>query len=449
VNRREFLAAPALTMAQSRRERPNIIFILADDLGYGDLGCYGQTTIATPNIDRMAAEGLKFNQAYAGSTVCAPSRCALMTGRHMGHATVRGNKRPELGLAPGEETVATLLKRAGYTTAMFGKWGLGGPGNASTPKRFGFDEFYGYFDQLHAHNFYPEHLWDNENEVFLTKNWFAARQEYAPDLIMDRAAQFLERRHDRPFLLFLTLTMPHANNELGHATGNGMEVPPGSAYLKRTEWPAPERGFAAMMERVDGYVGRVLESLRRTGRDNNTLVLFSSDNGPHKEGGHDPMFFKSSGPLRGTKRDLYEGGIRVPLIARWPGRIGPRRTTESIVAFWDVLPTFAELAGARTPGGLDGRSFTSVFSGATLPAPAYLYWEFHENGFAQAVRLGNWKGVRRDVGQPVELYDLASDIGEKNNVAAKHPEWVRRIEDAMRSARVDNPNFPVTPGKRT
>jgi arylsulfatase A-like enzyme len=265
---------------------------------------------------------------------------------------------------------------------------------------------------------------------------------------MDRTIEFLERMHDRPFLLFLTLTMPHANNELGAATGNGMEVPPGSQYLKRTDWPAPERGFAAMMERIDGYVGRVMATLRSTGLDENTLVIFTSDNGPHKEGGHNPDFFQSGGPLRGTKRDLYEGGIRVPFLARWPGNIGPRRTTESVVAFWDVLPTFAELAGTRAPGGIDGRSFASVFRGTASSPPSTMYWEFHENCFAQAVRTGNWKGVRRDVGQPIELYDLASDIGEKNDVAAKHPDWVKRIEEVMRTARVDNPNFPNTPGSR-
>jgi arylsulfatase A len=228
-----------------------------------------------------------------------------------------------------------------------------------------------------------------------------------------------------------------------------MEVPAGSEYLKRDDWPAPERGFAAMMERVDQYVGRILDSVRKTGVASNTLVMFSSDNGPHREGGHDPDYFHSSGPLRGTKRDLYEGGIRVPLIARWPGRIGPQRTTESIVSFWDILPTFAELAGTRVPSGLDGRSFAPVFNGTTMQGPPYLYWEFHENCFAQAVRIGNWKGVRRDVGQPIELYDLTTDIGEKNDIATKHPEWVKRMEETMRTARVDNPNFPITPGKRT
>ena len=439
---------PAATLAaqtSANRSKPNLVFILADDLGYGDLGCYGQKRLATPNIDRMAAEGLKFNQAYAGSTVCAPSRCVLMTGKHLGHATVRGNKRPELGLAEGEETVASLLRKSGYRTAMFGKWGLGGPGTGSTPTRRGFDEFFGYFDQLHAHNFYPEHLWDNENEVFLTDNWFSGRKKYAPDLAADRTIEFLRRKHDKPFVLFVTLTMPHANNELGHATGDGMEVPPGSKYLKES-WPAPERGFAAMMERIDGYVGRILSTIRDTGLENNTLVMFSSDNGPHREGGHNPDFFGSRGPLRGIKRDLYEGGIRVPFIARWPGRIGPDRTTESIVMFQDVMPTFAELAGMKAPSGIDGRSFASLFRGGSLPAPQYLYWEFHEAGFSQAVRMGNWKGVRTDVGKPVELYDLASDLGETRDIASSHPDVVKRIEDVMRTARVDNPNFPIRRG---
>jgi arylsulfatase A-like enzyme len=436
--------AAAQTAAVSGR-KPNIVFILADDLGYGDLGCYGQEQIATPNLDRMAREGLKFTQAYAGSTVCAPSRCALMTGKHTGHATVRGNKKPEVGLHEGEETIASVLRKAGYRTAMFGKWGLGGPGTGSTPTRRGFDEFFGYFDQQHAHNFYPEHLWDNENEVFLTDNWFGARKQYAPDLTTERALRFLRRQGDKPFLLFVTYTVPHANNELGRATGNGMEVPAGSRYSGR-DWPAAEKGFAGMMERLDGYAGQIFETLREQKLDDNTLVIFSSDNGPHREGGHDPDFFRSRGPLRGIKRDLYEGGIRVPLIARWPGTITPGRTTDAAIAFWDLLPTFAELAGVKTPPVVDGRSVASVFRGGSLPPTSGFYWEFHEGGFAQAARIGDWKAVRRDVGKPLELYDLASDIGEKHDVAAAHPDQVRQMEEFLQTARVDNPAFPVRRG---
>lgn len=441
MNRRHFLATPALALAQGR-VRPNFVFILADDLGYGDLGCYGQQTIATPHIDRLAAGGLRFTQAYAGSTVCAPSRCALYTGKHTGHCTVRGNKRPELGLLPEEECIGSVLRRAGYRTAMFGKWGLGGPGNGSTPARRGFDEFFGYFDQLHAHNFYPEHLWDNENEVLLTDNWFDARKQYAPDLITDRAIEFLRRRHESPFALFLTLTLPHANNERGRAQGNGMEVPAGSQYEKRN-WPAPERGFAAMLERLDGYVGRIVAALQQPGLESNTLVLFSSDNGPHREGGHDPDFFKSSGPLRGIKRDLYEGGIRVPFIARWPGKVPEGRTTGAVIAFWDVLPTLAELAGAAVPRGIDGHSFAAALRGEPYSPAAPLYWEFHEGGFLQAVRAGEWKGVRKNLG-PLELYNLSKDPGEGSNVAAAHAEVVRRIEGIMHAARTESPHFPIS-----
>jgi arylsulfatase A-like enzyme len=444
VNRREFLAAPLLAYVQGapKGQKPNLVFILADDLGYGDLGCYGQQQIATPNIDRLAKEGLKFTQAYAGSTVCAPSRCALMTGLHTGHCTVRGNKRPELGLKQGEETVGSLLRRAGYQAVMFGKWGLGGPGNGSTPTRRGFDEFYGYFDQLHAHNFYPEHIWDNENEIFLTANWFDAREQYVPDLVTDRITGFLKRKHDKRFVLFATYTVPHANNERGRTKGSGMEVPPGSKYEGR-DWPAPERGFAGMMERLDGYVGRILDALRESGLDDNTLVIFTSDNGPHREGGHDPNFFKSSGPLRGIKRDLYEGGIRVPFLARWPGKIKAAQTTDAVISFWDVLPTFAELAGTSVPKGIDGRSFAPLLSGRPIPAPSHLYWEFHEGGFFQAVRVGNWKGVRKDLG-PVELYDLATDLGETKDVSANHPAAVKRIEGIMKAARTDSRDFPIT-----
>lgn len=331
VDRRTFLAstAAALTPAASTAQpapRPNIILILADDLGYGDLGCYGQTRIQTPNLDRMAAEGIRFTSAYAGSTVCAPSRCSLMTGLHTGHARTRGNRSPDLPLRPEDVTVTEVLKQAGYRTALFGKWSLGELGSSGYPTRKGFDEWFGFFSQLHAHNYYPEHLLDGESAWLCRGNMGMQRRDYAPDLFTERALRFLEKQNRAtPFFLHLCYTVPHANNEMGRDTGDGMEVPSYGPYANRP-WPQPEKGFAAMITRMDADIGRILAALKRRGLDENTLVIFTSDNGPHREGGHDPRFFESSGPLRGIKRDLYEGGIRVPMIARWPARIrGGRR----------------------------------------------------------------------------------------------------------------------------
>jgi len=434
LNRREFLAS--LAAAQSGRMRPNIVFILADDLGYGDLSCYGQKQFSTPNIDRLAAEGMRFTQAYAGSTVCAPSRCVLMTGLHTGHARIRGNAR--VPLEPADVTVAELLQAAGYRTAMFGKWGLGNAGTTGIPNLQGFDEWYGYLDQRHAHSYYPDHLWHNQSEEILGENLGRPKQ-YSHDLFARRALDFLAAQDGRrPYYLNLTFTIPHANNELGRDTGNGMEVPDDQPFSDRP-WPQPEKNFAAMIARLDRDVGRILERV-----SDNTIVFFSSDNGPHKEGGHNAEFFRSSGPLRGMKRDLYEGGIRVPMLVRWPGRVPAGAVSDFPWAFWDFLPTAAELAGAAVPQGLDGRSVVPVLTGKTQPAHEYLYWEFHERGFSQAVRMDRWKGVR--VGRrsaPIELYDLEADPGERNNLAAGHPDIVARIAAIMQSARVESRAFPI------
>jgi len=450
MNRREFLSISTAALLTPRigaaADKPNILFILADDLAYGDLGCYGQKRILTPNLDRLAAEGVRFTQGYSGSTVCAPSRCCLMTGMHTGHATIRGNKKPEVGIQPNETTVANLLKRAGYRTAMFGKWGLGGPGTGSVPNARGFDSFFGYLDQQHAHNSYPEHLWENQNEFLLTANWFDQRKEFAPDLFTARTLEFLKTPADRPFFLCLTTTIPHADNELARLRGNGMEVPSDQPYSDR-DWPQIEKNFAAMITRMDSDVGRVLEQLKASGLERNTIVIFASDNGPHKEGGHDPEYFNSRGPLRGIKRDLYEGGVRVPFIVRWPGRIAPGRVSNQVVAFWDFLPTAAELAEVETPAGLDGISFVPVLLGKPQRSHEHLYWEFHEGGFKQAVRMGDWKGVRIDVGRKIELYSLKEDLAEKNDVAAQHPDIVAKVEALMKSARTDSREFPITPGK--
>lgn len=445
MQRRQFLqtltAAPAILSGQTKRP-PNIVFFLADDLGYGDLGCYGQTRIQTPNIDRLASEGIRFTQAYAGATVCAPSRCCLMTGKHTGHATVRGNKKPEVGLRRDEQTVAQVLKGAGYDTALFGKWGLGGPATGSVPNTRGFDQFFGYLDQLHAHTAYPEHLWDNQNEFFLTDNWFNQKKRFSPDLFADRALKWLNEPREKPFFLYFPTIIPHANNELGRVHPNGMEAPDLGPY-KDKDWPDPEKTFAAAITRMDGYMGRILETLERRGLAENTLIVFSSDNGPHAEGNHKPGFFESSGPLRGIKRDLYDGGIRVPTITRWKGTIKPGQVSDATWAFWDFLPTASALAGAKTPEGLDGLNATASLVEGRAVERSHFYREFHEGGFAQAVRKGPWKLVRQRPKFVSELYDVTKDVSERNNVAGQHPKVVAELEKLFTTSRTDNPNFPV------
>ena len=446
MNRRQFLASTLATgtaaYAQSSPSKPNIIFIMADDLGYGDLSCYGQKTIQTPNIDRLATEGMRFTQVYAGATVCAPSRCTLMTGKHQGHALVRGNRSPEVALRPEDVTVAEVLKRAGYTTALYGKWGVGGPVTSGRPNLKGFDDFFGYLSQWHAHTHYPEHLWENEIERFIRGNLGRRQGDYSHDLFTDRALKFLDREHDKPFFLYLPYTIPHTNNELGRATGDGMEVPDYGSYADK-DWPNPEKGFAAMIERLDRDVGRILDKLRERGMDEDTIVFFTSDNGPHREGGHDPDFFGSRGPLRGIKRDLYEGGIRVPTLARWPGKIEPGQVSDQAWAFWDVLPTLAELGGAMPPGDTDGISMVPTLLGKIQKQHEYLYWEFHERGFRQAIRMGDWKGVRLAKGAKIELYDLKKDLGEQDNIADKQPDVVQKIERLMKTARTESKEFPA------
>jgi arylsulfatase A-like enzyme len=453
VNRRGFLgtigaAAFSPALAQEAERPPNIVFILADDLGYGDLGCFGQKRLRTPNVDRLAAEGMRFTDAYAGSTVCAPSRCCLMTGLDTGHGRIRGNGSPTVGrvsLHSEDVTVAEILQQAGYRTGMFGKWGLGEAGSDGIPNKKGFDEWYGYLNQGHAHDYYPEHLWENESEVFLRGNLGGHRLDYSHDLIVERALEFLDKPVDRPFFLFLPITIPHANNEAGRATGDGMEVPDYGEFPTE-DWPNPEKGFAAMVTRMDRDVGRVMAKLKERGVDGNTIVIFSSDNGPHREGGHDPDFFHSRGPLRGIKRDLYEGGIRVPTIARWPGKIAAGSVSAHPWAFWDFLPTAAELAGARAPQGLNGTSIVPTLMGKKQEHPGHLYWEFHERGFTQGVRMGDWKAVRARPDAPVELHNLKSDLGEKSNVAAKQPMVVKQIEEILRSARTESYEFPIRSG---
>jgi arylsulfatase A-like enzyme len=441
-------ALPRPAPAQQPARKPNIIFILADDLGYGDLGCYGQKKIKTPNLDRMAAQGLRFTQAYAGSTVCAPSRCALMTGKHTGHCTVRGNARVPLG--KGESTIARLLRAVGYVTGLIGKWGLGEPGTTGHPNLQGFDYFFGYTDQRHAHNYYPDFLWRNQDKFPLPGNKVKGgvayeRATYSHDLFTQEALEFIARNKDRPFFLYLAYTIPHANNEAGK---NGMEVPNDEPYHNEP-WPQAQRNHAAMITRLDRDVGKLLDRLRELGLDENTIVFFSSDNGPHREGGGDPFFFRSSGPLRGFKRSLHEGGVRVPMIVRWPGRVPAGKTSDQVWAFWDFLPTACELAGAEPPRGVDGISVVPTLLGkGGQKQHEFLYWEFHEGGFQQGVRMGDWKAVREKLGGPLELYNLREDLGEKNDVAARHPDVEARIEAYLKTARTEDPRWPIKPGKK-
>ncbi|MBL8177582.1 MAG: arylsulfatase [Bryobacterales bacterium] len=443
ITRRAFLAGATAAAAQQRAGRPNIVVILADDLGYGDLGCYGQKHIRTPHIDKLAAEGMRFSQVYSGSTVCAPSRCVLMTGKHTGHSTVRGNHDPEIPIGRGEATIGTVLKGAGYRNAVFGKWGLGANQDEGTPLQRGYEEFFGYMNHWHAHQAFPDYLWEGRRESRLIDNWFHQRKVFAPDLFADRAIAFLERQSAaQPFFVYFASIIPHANNELGRFQPNGMEAPDQGIYAGE-EWPDVEKNFAATITRLDSYVGRIVETLKAKGLDENTVVLFTSDNGSHKEGGHDPKFFASAGGLRGNKRDMYEGGIRVPAIVRWPARIRAGQVNDTPWAFWDLLPTFAELSGSKTPPGLDGVSLVGLWTASQPPRRDHFYWEFHERGFHQAVRQDEWKLVRQGPKYKLELFDLSKDASEANDVAAQHPDIVARLEKLLATARTESKDFPV------
>ncbi len=460
------ILAAVLVPSSARAETPNhrsglrhpsIIFILADDLGYGDLGCYGQAQIQTPNIDKLAQEGMRFTSCYAGSTVCAPSRGALMTGKHTGHGRIRGNG--EITLQSGDLTVAELLKNAGYFTAAIGKWGLGEEGSSGVPGKKGFDEWYGYLNQVHAHDYYPNYLYraDKDHDIRkpIDENTAGKKGKYSNDLFTDAAINFMrlskpdQFNHHRPFFLYLPYTIPHANNELAAKTGNGMEVPSDTPYTNEP-WPQVEKNKAAMITRLDRYVGMLMAKLKEYKEDENTIIIFTSDNGPHKEGGVNPKFFNSAGPLRGIKRDLYEGGIREPMIVWWPKRIKAGSTSDLPCAFWDFLPTAAELAGVTPPPDIDGISIVPTLLGqAQTKQHEFLYWEFHEAGFAQAVRMGDWKAVRFGVDGPLELYNLKVDLGEKRNVADEYPKVVAQIEEYLKTARTVDENWPTKTAAQT
>ncbi|SOD78158.1 arylsulfatase [Spirosoma fluviale] len=460
------IVSVGLQAQTQKTSRPNIIFILADDLGFGDVGINGQNLIKTPNIDRLAAEGIQFRQFYAGTTVCAPSRSALMTGQHTGHTYIRGNRevQPEgqQPIADSVLTMAEILKKAGYTTAAFGKWGLGPVGSEGDPLKQGFDRFYGYNCQGLAHRYYPNHLWDNDKKVVLATNKnLTQTNEFAPDLIQKQALRFLDKRSgSQPFFLFLPYTLPHAElvppddslftSYKGKFTEKpfaGADYGPNAKTGGYASQPYPHAAYAAMVARLDRYVGQVIAKLKAKGLDKNTLVIFSSDNGPHVEGGGDPTFFNSNGGFRGVKRDLYEGGIREPFVARWPGMIKPKTQSDFVGAFWDLLPTFAELAGARLPTRIDGISFVPALTGKGVQRKHdYLYWEFHEGGGKQAIRQGDWKAVRLQAAGnpngPVELYDLAKDPFESHNLANKFPDKARYLIKLMNESHMESTIFP-------
>jgi arylsulfatase A len=442
--------------AQDRTpSRPNIVLIQADDLGYGDLSAYGQAHFQTPGLDRLAREGIRFTHYYAGSTVCAPSRAALMTGQHTGHVWIRGNG--EIPLRAEDVTIAMLLRDAGYRTAVIGKWGLGTPGTDGQPDRKGFDYAFGFLDHRHAHRQYTDHLYRNGERIAVDVD-----RDYANDLFTREAESFIARDDPRPFFLYLNYTVPHAelrvpDDSLAPHTGRFPETPFANARadarpagatvdgasLGYRSQPAPRAAFVAMITRMDRDIARLTTQLGERGLDRRTLIMFVSDNGPHREGGADPAFFKSSGGLRGIKRDLYEGGIRVPMIARWVGTIPAGSASDHVWAHWDMLPTLAELAGARTPAGLDGLSMARALQGRTQPSHDFLYWEFHERGFQQAVRMGNWKAVRLAKDAPLELYDLAADPVEARDLAAARSEVVARIERYLKTARTESARWPV------
>lgn len=446
--------------AADETKRTNVIFILADDLGYGDLGCFGQKIIQTPRIDAMAARGMRLTQFYAGSTVCAPSRSVLMTGQHTGHTSVRGNAAgPRQSLHDEDVTVAEVFKKAGYKTALIGKWGLGENEHAGRPDRQGFDYTFGYLNQHHAHNYWTDHLWRNGKRVDLRNvidkpgrfpggGSSKVRVDYTHDLFADDALRYIREHKDDPFFLFLALTIPHANNEGTRDTGDGAEVPDYGPYADK-DWSNQDKGQAAMITRMDKDVGRILDLLTELGIDKHTLVIFTSDNGHHNEAGHNPKRFDPNGPLRGMKRDLYEGGIRVPTVAWQPGVVPAGSTSDHIAYFGDLLATAAEIAGVGAPEPNDSISFMPTLRGEPKRQKQhdYLFWEFYERRGARAVRQGQWKAVRTSWHGPIELYDLEADLGETKNIAADHPDIVKRMADSMESAHTDDKDWP-TPKKR-
>ncbi len=446
--------------------KPNIVYILADDLGIGDVSCYGQEKFSTPNIDQLARDGMKFTNHYAGSTVCAPSRSVLLTGQHTGHTYVRGNKshngEGQIPLPAETYTIAEMLKKVGYATGAFGKWGLGYPSSSGDPINQGFDTFFGYNCQVYAHRYYPDFLRFNADKYYLEGNDWTNINTYAPDVIQEKALEFMNRHKDQPFFIYLPYTLPHAE----------LLVPDDSIYQKFEDkyeenpfisnpdgeygkdlriggycsQEKPRATFAAMVTRLDMYVGQVVKELKRLGIYENTVVMFASDNGPHCVGGGDPKFFNSNGNYRGIKRDLYEGGIRSPFLVTWPGKVKAGSITDHVSAFWDVLPTFADLAGVKAPKNIDGISFLpTLVQEGNQKEHECLYWEFFERGGRQAIIKGDWKLVKLLVNNKkktkVELYNLKSDPYENSNIADSHSALVNELNALINKTRVPSEEF--------
>ena len=465
---------PAAADRAADPEPPNIVFIMADDLGYAHLGCYGQEKIKTPNIDRLATQGMRFTQVYAGCNVCAPCRSVLMTGLHLGHAPVRGNSGG-IPIRADDVTVAEVLRRAGYATGGFGKWGLGDAGTEGVAHRQGFDEFFGYYDQVHAHSYYPPYLWHNDRKYPLPGNsgresdglTGEKRGQYSHDEILAKALAFIRRNKDRPFFCYVPSTIPHTEllvpeDSLAVYAGKWEEPNPYVTQSKHySDQLRPRAAFAAMVGRLDREVGRLMDLLEELDLDRKTIVFFTSDNGGQGGGGPDPNFFQANRPLRGFKGQMYEGGLRVPMIARWPGRVEPGAVNDHVWYFPDVMPTLAELAGLKPPQNTDGISVVPTLLGkAGQKEHDYLYWErsnfdartglIRPKSLVRAVRMADWKGFKKNPQAALELYDLSRDVSEENDVAAKHPEVVAKIEAIMASAHVDPPPQiePDAPGGR-
>jgi len=467
-------------------EKPNIIYILADDLGYGDLGCYGQDLIETPHIDKLASKGMRFTQHYSGSAVCAPSRCVLLTGKHTGHAYIRGNdewrdrgevwdyqamiadsvlegQRP---LPRGTLTIGKLLQARGYKTGMIGKWGLGAPHTESIPTSQGFDFFCGYNCQRQAHTYYPVHLYKNDSRIYLGNDTVAphtlleegadpldmasykkyALSTYAPDVMFSEMIQFIDQNSKKPFFLYWASPIPHVALQapqrwVDYYMEKFGEEPPYLGDKGYFPHPAPHAAYAAMVSYLDERIGELIDYLKREGLYDNTLILFSSDNGPTYNGGTDSPWFDSGGPFKSergwAKGFLHEGGIRVPMIASWPDKIDPGSESDHLSAFWDLLPTFCEVAGAEIPDQVDGISFLPELLGSgDQEKHPYLYWEFPESGGQQAVRMGPWKAIRKNIKQgnlQLELYNLDEDIQEQGNVASDHPDLIKKMESIMKN----------------
>ncbi|MRT91995.1 arylsulfatase [Ancylomarina sp. 16SWW S1-10-2] len=451
---------------EKKNQKPNIVYILADDLGYGDLSCYGQDKFETPNIDKLAKRGMKFTQHYSGAAVCAPSRSTLLTGKHTGHTSIRGNKEldgeGQLPMKGSSITVAELLKTAGYTTGAFGKWGLGFPGSEGDANNQGFDEFYGYNCQRMAHRYYPAYLRHNQDKEYLEGNDWTNTVTYAPDKIQDATLQFIENNKDTSFFAYVPLVLPHAElispndsimemfegkfDEVPYVGVKGSDYGPDMIQSKFCSQKTPYAAFAAMVTRMDNYVGQITAKLEELGIADNTIVMFASDNGPHAAGGANPVYFNSAGGLRGIKRDLYEGGIRAPFIAVWPNKIEAGSVSDHVSAFWDFLPTCAAIAGVKSVEGIDGISFLPELLGeANQEEHDHLYWEFSRKGGRQAVRMGDWKAVIYKLHKQgeLELYNLATDVSESNNVADQHPDIVAKMKEIMKKEHVDSKRFPL------